>query len=66
MGIGYRNQMIKAPFMELVQQEPNAVYITINKGEVYIPSPIREKSYGLDGNIAEILSLLASKYDSTT
>lgn len=66
MGIGYKNQMIKAPFMELVQQNPNAIYITINKGEIYIPAPIREKSYGLDGDIIEILSLLASEYDSTT
>lgn len=52
--------------MEFVQQEPNAAYITINKGEIYILASIREKSYGLDSDITEILSLLASEYDSTT
>ncbi len=30
-GIGVRNQMIKAPLMQFVYQEPNAFYITFNK-----------------------------------
>lgn len=37
-GVGARNQMIKAPFMKLTYAEPNAFYITFNKGEVFIPS----------------------------
>ena len=35
-GIGWRNQMIKAPLMHLAEVEPQARYITFNKGEIYI------------------------------
>lgn len=55
LGIGWRNQLIKAPLMRLVAREPNAVYVTINLGEVYIADPIQNKSFGLDGYIAENL-----------
>lgn len=58
LGIGWRNQLIKGPFMRLVEQEPYAVYITVNKGEIYIPERIAEKSYGLDGDMTEILGKL--------
>ena len=56
LGIGWRNQMIKAPLMELCRQEKKAVYVTINKGEIYIWNDIKEKSYGLDGDMTEILA----------
>ena len=55
LGIGWRNQLIKAPLMRLAAQEPEAAYITVNLGEIYIPDEIREKSYGLDGDLAAIL-----------
>lgn len=58
LGIGWRNQLIKAPLMRLVEKEPCAVYITVNKGEIYIPDQIAEKSYGLDGDMTEILERL--------
>lgn len=58
LGIGPRNQLIKAPLMRLVDMEPNAVYITINLGELYIPENIREKSFGVDGPLGEVLSRL--------
>lgn len=54
-GIGARNQMIKAPLMQLAYQEPNAFYITFNKGELYIPPMLKEKSLGVDGNLSLIL-----------
>ena len=47
--------MIKEPFMSLAASEPEAVYITFNKGEVYIPSAIAGKSIGVDGDIGEAL-----------
>ena len=50
--------MIKAPLMNLVKKEPYAAYITINKGEIYIPDEIAVKSYGLDGDMTEILERL--------
>ena len=55
LGIGARNQLIKAPLMRLVDQEPEAFYITFNKGELYIPRGIQHKSMGVDGNLGEIL-----------
>lgn len=58
LGIGWRNQLIKAPFMHLVEQEQNASYVTINLGEVYIPDAIQTKSFGLDGSLDEQLAAL--------
>ncbi|WP_121614324.1 Sir2 family NAD-dependent protein deacetylase [Mesobacillus foraminis] len=59
LGVGARNQMIKAPFMNVTNHEENATYITLNKGrELYIPEEIAPKSIGIDGNIAEVLQQL--------
>lgn len=58
LGIGWRNQMIKKPLMDFVASAPLATYITINKGEVYIPAAIQNKSYGLDGDLTQILKAL--------
>ena len=58
LGIGWRNQLIKAPLMRLVAREPNAAYVTINLGEVYIADNIKEKSFGLDGRLDELLPAL--------
>lgn len=55
LGIGWRNQLIKAPLMKLAESEPQASYITVNLGEVFIPDSIREKSIGVNGDIAETL-----------
>lgn len=59
-GIGYRNQMIKAPFMNLAYKEPHATYITFNKDELYIPSEISEKSIGVENDIGEVLDKLVN------
>ena len=32
LGVGARNQLIKAPFMNLTSLEENATYITLNMG----------------------------------
>ena len=58
LGIGWRNQLIKAPLMRLTAEEPNTVYVTINLGEVYITDDIREKSFGVDGYLDETLAEL--------
>lgn len=59
LGIGARNQLIKAPFMNLTNSEKNATYVTLNRGrELYIPDEIVEKSMGIDGDIAEVLECL--------
>ncbi len=58
LGIGWRNQLIKAPLMRLTAQEPHAVYVTINLGEIYITDNIQEKSFGVDGYLGPVLSEL--------
>jgi NAD-dependent SIR2 family protein deacetylase len=59
LGVGARNQLIKAPFMKLTSLEENATYITFNKGsELFIPDVIASKSIGIDGDIAELLDQL--------
>lgn len=54
-GVGWRNQMIKAPLMRLAASEPKASYITFNKGELFIPKEIAERSIGVDRDIAAAL-----------
>ena len=36
----------------------NATYVTINLGEIYIADNIKEKSFGLDGRLDELLPAL--------
>lgn len=62
LGIGWRNQLIKAPLMRLTAGEPKAFYVTVNLGEIFIPDEIREKSRGLDGDMAKILHELAKEW----
>lgn len=58
LGIGPRNQLIKAPLMRLVDREPYGTYITVNLGEVFIGDNIRDKSFGIDGDLGEALGRL--------
>ncbi|WP_339229457.1 Sir2 family NAD-dependent protein deacetylase [Oceanobacillus sp. FSL K6-2867] len=58
LGVGARNQLIKAPFMDITNAEKNATYITLNKGELYIPEEIAAKSIGINGDTAEVLQQL--------
>ena len=41
--------------LQLAAVEPQARYITFNKGEIYIPEEIKEKSIGVDGNLTVAL-----------
>ncbi len=58
-----RNYLIQ----KLLEEQPqyahnwrNAFYVCINKGEADIPGEIREKSVGIDVDIAEVLYLCNS------
>ena len=62
LGIGWKNQLIKAPLMKLAENEPLATYVIVNKGEVFIPNTIENKSFGLDGDMTEILMKLEQAY----
>ena len=58
LGVGWHNQLIKAPFMRLVAQEPHAIYVTVNLGEVYIADDIKTRSFGIDGALSDVLATL--------
>lgn len=58
LGIGRQNQLIKAPLMRLAAQEPHAAYVTVNLGEIYISEDIKERSFGLDGSLSDVLPAL--------
>ena len=60
LGIGWRNQLIKAPLMRLAEREPQAFHVTVNLGEIFIPQEISGKSCGLDGDLGEILHRVAT------
>ncbi len=58
LGVGRRNQLVKAPLMRLAAEEPGARYVAVNLGELWIPDEIAERSFGLDGRLEEVLSRL--------
>ncbi|MGD6886985.1 Sir2 family NAD-dependent protein deacetylase [Staphylococcus shinii] len=61
LGIGKRNQLIKAPIMQWIQQRDNVVYITFNLAqEIFIPLAIQDKSLSVPGDIAHNLSELVT------
>ncbi|MDU0348281.1 hypothetical protein [Actinomyces sp. MRS3W] len=56
LGIGPRNQLIKAPLMELVAAEPSARYVTINLGQLFVPPQIASRSAAIDSGVTEALA----------
>lgn len=58
-GVGWRNQLIKAPLIQIASAEPHVTYVTFNKGELYIPPEIAAKSIGVDGDIGAAINAIA-------
>ena len=44
--------------MRVVAIEPNATYVALDLREIYIADNIKEKSFGLDGRLDELLPAL--------
>lgn len=61
LGIGARNQMIKAPSMQLIAANQQSRYITINQSEVVIPEQIAAQSVGFSSTIADAFKELADR-----
>ncbi len=61
LGVGYRNQLIKAPLMQLALREPNAAYITLNAGEIHIPDELSHKAIGIDARLDDVLPAIAKE-----
>lgn len=59
LGVGANTPgIIKYPFWQMTFQNPQAHYVSINKGEAYAPKEIADRSLCLDADIGEILEQL--------
>lgn len=56
LGVGFNTPaIIKYPFWQMTAANPKAVYACVNKGEVYCPHEIENRSILMDGDIAGIM-----------
>ncbi len=56
LGVGMNTPgIIKYPFWQMTAENPDAVCVCINYGEVYVPDEIKKKSICINGDIGEVL-----------
>lgn len=59
LGAGFNTPgIIKYPFWQMTAENPNTVYVCINKGEAFAPGEIEERSICINGDMGEALELL--------
>lgn len=59
LGVGGNTPgIIKYPFWQMTYQNPNTVYVCINRGEAFVPDEIADKSICLNYDIGEVLRQL--------
>lgn len=59
LGVGMNTPgIIKYPFWRMTYENPDAHYVSINYGEAYAPSDIKEKSVCIQSDIKDALSSL--------
>jgi len=59
LGVGYNTPgIIKYPFWNMTDRNPDAVYACLNYGEAVCPAEIRERSICIDGDIGSVIKLL--------
>ncbi len=59
LGVGYNTPgIIKYNFWQYAYNWQHAFYACINKGQAQVPTEIKEKSVGIDGDIGEVLTQL--------
>ncbi len=59
LGVGGNTPgIIRYPFWQMTYKNPNAVYISINLSEAYIPTENKKQSIGIADDIGEALRLL--------
>lgn len=59
LGVGYNTPgIIKYNFWQYAYNWQHAFYACINKGQAQVPTEIKEKSVGIDGDIGEVLCQL--------
>lgn len=56
LGVGFNTPVIiKYPFWQMTEKNPNAVYACINYGEAFCPEELKKQSICISGDIAEVL-----------
>ncbi len=56
LGVGANTPgIIKYPFWRMTAQNPNAIYVCINLGDVTVPEAIFERSICVNADIGEVL-----------
>src|SRR5699024_11465751 len=70
IGVGNTTpQFIKHPFQKMTKDNPNALFVTMNQKQYFIPHAIRSQTIKIDEHIAEVLrseehtSELQSRFD---
>lgn len=59
LGVGYNTPVIiKYPFMQMTANNPEATYVSINKGYASCPPEISSQSICIDGDIRDVLNQL--------
>lgn len=59
LGVGYNTPVIiKYPFWQMTERNPDATYACINNGEAVCPEQIKERSICIDGDIGNVLANL--------
>ncbi|MCR5207639.1 MAG: Sir2 silent information regulator family NAD-dependent deacetylase, partial [Eubacterium sp.] len=57
LGVGYNTPVIiKYPFWQYTNENPDATYVCINKGEANAPTEIRKQSICIDGDIDKVIN----------
>lgn len=61
LGVGSNTPgIIKYPFWQLTQANPQASYVTINNGQAYAPIPIQNQSLCINADIGQFFSACLS------
>lgn len=58
LGVGARNGFVKHPIMQWVARTPQAFYVSVNLGELFIPADIDPRSLGINASISQFLAEL--------
>lgn len=60
IGVGHTTpQFIKQPFQQITEENPKALFVTMNQKDYFIPHAIRPQTIQIDEDIAEVLHSIA-------
>lgn len=64
IGVGHTTpQFIKHPFQQMTEENPKALFVTMNQREYFIPHAIRPQTVQIDEDIEDVLHTVAGKYE---